>query len=418
MRFYSRRTITLFAAALAAATLASQVQAQDPKVIRFGAAYPKSGPMAGGAAATHAPNIALWLHEVNAKGGLMLSSIGRRVPIELVEYDDRTSNEDTVRAIERLVTQDKVDFLLAPYATGANMAVAALFNRYGYPQLVATAVTDRGPEFAKRWPNSFWLAGGGTAATQSLVEVLKELRDQGKIGKRIAMVSVADAFGIDLATAGRKVFKDNGFEIVMDASYPLGTQDVAPIISEAKRLDPDAFIAFSYPPDTFAITEQARIASFNPKVFYAGVGTVFPTYKAKFGTAIEGIMGIGGWNPDLPETKAYIARHKEVTGKEPEFLGQFGGLCEFSDARAGDRARGQPRSRGHHQGHPERHLRYRARQGEARRQPTPRLVGWPMAERQLLRPRTDEFPGRKAGGTEAGLAAPIGAKAGRPPRTA
>jgi branched-chain amino acid transport system substrate-binding protein len=321
MRFYSRRTITLFAAALAAATLASQVQAQDLKVIRFGAAYPKSGPMAGGAAATHAPNIALWLHEVNAKGGLMLSSIGRRVPIELVEYDDRTSNEDTVRAIERLVTQDKVDFLLAPYATGANMAVAALFNRYGYPQLVATAVTDRGPEFAKRWPNSFWLAGGGTAATQSLVEVLKELRDQGKIGKRIAMVSVADAFGIDLATAGRKVFKDNGFEIVMDASYPLGTQDVAPIISEAKRLDPDAFIAFSYPPDTFAITEQARIASFNPKVFYAGVGTVFPTYKAKFGTAIEGIMGIGGWNPDLPETKAYIARHKEVTGKEPDSWG-------------------------------------------------------------------------------------------------
>jgi hypothetical protein len=39
--------------------------------------------------------------DVNAKGGLMLSSVGRRVPIEVVEYDDRSNAEEPIRAVER-----------------------------------------------------------------------------------------------------------------------------------------------------------------------------------------------------------------------------------------------------------------------------------------------------------------------------
>ena len=46
----------------------------------------------------------------------------------------------------------------------------------------------------------------------------------------------------------------------------------------------DAFVAFSYLPDTLAITEQAQLLKFNPKVFYVGVGTAF-TSAAKPGSA-------------------------------------------------------------------------------------------------------------------------------------
>jgi len=85
-----------------------------------------------------------------------------------------------------------------------------------------------------------------------------------------------------------------------------------------KQLNPDIFVAFSYPPDTMAITEQARALNFNPKVFYTAVGTAFPMYKQRFGTDAEGVMGIGGWNPDAPESKAYFKRHVAVTGQEPD----------------------------------------------------------------------------------------------------
>src|SRR5215468_5304686 len=59
-----------------------------------------------------------WRDDVNAKGGLL----GR--PVELVYYDDQ-SNPSTVPALyTKLITVDKVDLLLGPYAT--NMVAPAM----------------------------------------------------------------------------------------------------------------------------------------------------------------------------------------------------------------------------------------------------------------------------------------------------
>ena len=145
--------------------------------------------------------------------------------IEVTEYDDRSSNEDLVRAIERLASQDKVDLILPPWSTGANLAVAPLFAKYGYPQLAVTAVTDKAPEFAARWDRSFWMLGGGHDYAKGLVDVLAAARDEGKINSKVAVVSVADGFGIDLITGARPAFKEAGFELVYDKTYPLGTSD-------------------------------------------------------------------------------------------------------------------------------------------------------------------------------------------------
>jgi branched-chain amino acid transport system substrate-binding protein len=90
------------------------------------------------------------------------------------------------------------------------------------------------------------------------------------------------------------------------------------IVMEAKQFNPDAFLAFSYPPDTIAITEQARASNFNPKVFYTAIGTAFPLYSKHFGGDVEGVMGTGGWNPNAPESKDYRRRHLESEGQEPD----------------------------------------------------------------------------------------------------
>jgi branched-chain amino acid transport system substrate-binding protein len=66
-----------------------------------------------------------------------------------------------------------------------------------------------------------------------------------------------------------------------------------PLSREAMATNPDAFLAFSYPPDTFMLTEQMQIVGFNPSVMYVAIGGVFPTYKAKFGSKINGILVYG-----------------------------------------------------------------------------------------------------------------------------
>ena len=299
----------------AAHLLPLAANAQDAAV-KIGYAISKTGPNAPGAGVTTLPNYQLWVKDVNDAGGLKVG--GKRMKIEVVEYDDRSQSEEAVRAVERLATQDKVDFILPPWGTANNLAVGPIFDRYGYPQLAGTAVTDRAPALAKRWPNSYWLLGTGSEYAEALVTLLDKLRGEGKIGDTVAMASIADGFGIELAGAGRAALKKHNFKLVYDETYPLGTQDLAPIVNKAKALNPDVFIAFSYPPDTIGLSAQAQLHGFNPKIFYAGVGVAFPIYKERFAAAAEGVVSLGGINASSAAVKQYIAHHKEVTGREPD----------------------------------------------------------------------------------------------------
>jgi branched-chain amino acid transport system substrate-binding protein len=60
----------------------------------------------------------LWRDDVNANGGLL----GR--PVQLVYYDDQSNPGNVPGIYTKLITIDKVDLLLGPYAT--NMAAAAM----------------------------------------------------------------------------------------------------------------------------------------------------------------------------------------------------------------------------------------------------------------------------------------------------
>lgn len=305
-----------FTVASGLALTAGAAQAQDD-TITIGYAVARTGPSATGAGITTIPNYELWVDTVNKAGGLTLPD-GSQKMIKVIEYDNRSANQDLVRAIERLATQDKVDIILPPWGTGGNLAIAPLMARFGYPQLAVTAVTDKAPEFAARWDRSFWMLGGGHDYAKGLVDVLAQARDAGKINNKIAVVSVADGFGIDLIAGARPAFKEAGFELVYDESYPLGTADFAAIMSEAQGSGADSFVAFSYPPGSFGMTKTAQSMGYNPKAFYISVGGAFPIYPGIADGKAEGVMAIGGVDADSPAIQDYFARHTAFVGKAPD----------------------------------------------------------------------------------------------------
>ena len=61
-------------------------------------------------AVTHFPPWRLWAHQVNEQGGLKLKDGQRKV--ELIEYDDRTQPPEAIKAVERLASVDKVDWIV------------------------------------------------------------------------------------------------------------------------------------------------------------------------------------------------------------------------------------------------------------------------------------------------------------------
>ncbi len=313
-----REFLKLTAATAMAGSLAAPAVRAQSATVKVGVVGAKTGPLAPGAAITHFPPYQLWAHEVNERGGLKLKGGQRK--IELIEYDDRTQPPEAIKAVERLATVDKADWIGGVYATGFNLATAPTFAKYGYPQLTQACVTDQGPALVKKYPNFFMFQSSTTNYAKGAIGVLKKLKDSGQIGNKVAAVNVGDDFGIELANAGRPLFKEAGFEIVYDKSYPLGTQDYTPVIKAAKAANPDAFVAWSYPPDTFGLADAAKIEGLNVKAYYCAVGCAFQGFSLKNGAAAENILGAGGV-VDSPEIRDFYKRHKEVTKVDADYWG-------------------------------------------------------------------------------------------------
>ncbi|WP_249200295.1 amino acid ABC transporter substrate-binding protein [Thetidibacter halocola] len=310
-----RRTFTTLAAIAVAAAVALPAAAQE--TLKVGAVAPKTGPLAGGATVTYWPNVQLWVHDVNARGGLDVG--GTKYMLEVVEYDDQTNPGQTIQAVQRLVNQDGAQIVLPPYSTGLNLAAAPIYNRFGLPMVTSTATTDKAGELSQQFPNVFFTLGGAQGIVGGVVEAFTALRDRGDIGNKLAMVNVADAFGIELMGQAKPAFEAAGFELVYESSYPLGSQDLSPVMKAAKAAAPDAFIAWSYPPDTFALTEQAIVEDLQVGAFFTAVATAFPGYVGRFGAQAEGVLGIGGVYADGAAFQEYAARHEQVTGAKPDF---------------------------------------------------------------------------------------------------
>lgn len=302
-------------------------QQAAPSSIKIGYAISLTGPYAPGARTTQVVNYKLWIKDVNDAGGIYLSKYKKKVPVELIEYDDRSEIDNMQRLLERLILVDKVDFLLPPWGSAMHLAAAPIFNKYGYPHLAVTASAMKIKEFASRWPNSFWLLCAPDDCVRPLVDIAKDLKAKGKLGGKVAIVHIADQLGIELATAAADFFPKAGFEVVYNKSYPGGIADLSPQIREIMRLNPDVFFAASYPGDTFMLVEQSGVLGFNPPIFYAAVAPSFASFKGKFGAKAEGVMGFGGWVPSIPGAKEYNQRLLAMSGME---LDRSGGISTYA----------------------------------------------------------------------------------------
>ena len=308
----SKRTLLKGAAAtLGAAAFAPHLLAAQPPV-RIGYSMSRTGPWTGGAQVSQEPNYLLWAEQQNALGGLDVKGVRR--PIELISSDDRSDTETVVRTYEKLMGSDKVDLVLPPWGSNANFAVAPLANRFGYPFLAPTALSKRLVEM--KLPYFFLLLQQPKPMCDALVDMLKA-----NGAKTIAVIYVDDLFGLENYAALRVALQGSGITMVEDKSYPAGVKDLSPVLRSMKDKNPDAFVGFTYPPDTILASKQAKEVGFNPKFFYASVGTAFQLYRNVMTPAgAEGVLGMGSWNGKTsPGAKAYFDAHtKKFGGKEPD----------------------------------------------------------------------------------------------------
>ena len=82
----------------------------------------------------------MWLKRVNAAGGINVG--GKKMKVELLEFDYQTDEKRAQSLAEKLITQDKVNFLTAPFGSGHTKVVAGVAERYGIPVMAPVASSE------------------------------------------------------------------------------------------------------------------------------------------------------------------------------------------------------------------------------------------------------------------------------------
>ncbi len=264
--------------------------------IRIGNAIALSGPYAMGAITTQIAPYDLWAKEVNEKGGIFVKQYGKKLPVEIIRYDDKSDIGTAVKLVEKLILDDKVDLILPPWSTAMNFAIAPIITKYEYPVLGVTVDSMKIREIAPTIPYFFVHLNQPPVKAEAIVPLLKDLGV-----KTAAVIHHADLHGIEFAGYVTPQLSINDIDVVMYKSYPMGAKDLSPLLKQIKAADVDALLAFTYPPETFLITQQAKAIGLNPKLFYMSIGTAFAAYRDSFGAkVVEGVMGTGAWNPKVP----------------------------------------------------------------------------------------------------------------------
>ena len=292
--------------------------------IVIGQAVALSGVFGGDYTFACAPYYDLWIKDVNAAGGIFVKEYGKKLPIELKRYDDKSDVGTMTRLLERLIVEDKVDFILPPWGTAFHFAAAPIANKHGYILTSSGAGAMKLKDFAAGLPYYFQVLNFAETQVPVLVDILAELGV-----KKVAIIYMDDLHGVENSDAAVPALTDRGIEVVMKKGYPMGVKDLSTLLKQAKSFGADAFIGFSYPGEVMLATGQAIELGINFKVFGFTVGPAFTFYPGAFGPLSEGVLGGGAWNEKTSAGAKEFAEHfKEVTGQP--INNYWGGLYWYS----------------------------------------------------------------------------------------
>ena len=279
--------------------------------IRIGRAVSLTGPNAIIPKSSSTPVYNMWIDEVNAKGGIYVKEYKKRLPIELIVYDDESSHEKMRSLLQKLIVEDKVDFVFAPTGTTYLFAAAPVANKHKYILLGAEGGALQILEYADALPYFFPVLNFADTQMPAMAELYKENGI-----KSVAIIHIDDLHGREYTSVATAELEKRGIDVKMVRSIPLVVQDLSPLLKEAKALDVDAFVGFTYPGESILAAKQAIALGINFKVFHLNIGPAYGWFPDMFGEAAEGIMTIGAWNcKSSPGAKEFcdkfIARYGE-----------------------------------------------------------------------------------------------------------
>lgn len=259
-----------------------------------------------------------WVDWVNEEyGGIKVGD--DRYLVELIQYDDEGDADTAANLVERLITEDEVDFLLGPYSSGLTMGTSAIAERYGVLMVEGNGASET--IFERGFKNIFAVLTPAGNYTQTAIKALADA------GAKTMVIAYEDtAFPTSVGAGAVKWAAEYGVEVLAEETYPLNVADVSQIMTKFRDLDPDIFVGGGHFNDALLFVRGAKEVGWTPKGMVLTVGPSNPEFAAEVGVDANYIIGPTQWEASMSwsdewfgTAAEFAARYQEKWGEVPSY---------------------------------------------------------------------------------------------------
>lgn len=260
------------------------------------------------------------IDKINAAGGVTVG--GKKYLFKLDLLDNQSDTNLDVQLYTKLITQDKVDFLLGSYSTAVVLVDTSIAEKYNMPMVegggAASQIFSRGYK---------WVFGTLPRAEDYFGSTIAMMGQLTPKPKTVALVTADDAFDVSVAQGTRELLKKAGLDTVLDQQYAANSSDFSSVLTLVKSKNPDAVLWGGLLAEVLNGIRQAKSLDVSAKDLTSfTVGPPTADFRKALGKDAEDAFGMTPWVPtgalkddwfgdDNAFNQAYIAKY----GYEPDY---------------------------------------------------------------------------------------------------
>lgn len=258
---------------------------------------------------------------INAKGGVKVG--GKQEKLSLVKYDYQSQTGQAMQLMQRLITVDKVNFLLAPFGSGDTKATAAIAERYGIPMIASSAAATA--IYNQNYKNLFGVLFTSKAISTAEVAYIHA---HVPATHTVAILAMNSLYPKSIAENLDEAAIKGGMKIVFNGTYDATATDFSDSLTQIAALKPDWVYVSGYTQDLILVRQQMAELKIKVPVLTMTAGPAYPEFRKNLGALANNVVTDSWWyytakyeDPYIfGSAEGYAAAFNKKYGREPSYL--------------------------------------------------------------------------------------------------
>ena len=257
--------------------------------------------------------------KINAAGGVKLGNSREKLSLKIL--DNQSDVSLSVRQYVQLVSQDRVNFLLGPFASDFALADSAISEKYNIPMIQGGGASDQ--IFSRGYKYIFGTLPPASDYFQSTVDLMTQLNPA---PKTVALLYADDAFDVSAAEGTIKSITKASLKVVVYERYSSKASDFNSLLSLIKNQNAEVILVAGHETEILNFIRQAKTLNVNPKLYSFTVGVPSADFRSALGRDADYAFGMTSWLPSptlkddyFGNAEQFANEYKKRFGYDPDY---------------------------------------------------------------------------------------------------